>query len=169
LKKLNFTLSGAALTLAAFAPKSVQHGDERGSLADLDFVFKTTVDVLAEFHPTMHASFYKKGDATDAQSEVVPSEKKSPLIALKMPQIKHIDWDHKQTGCEFIIHRREDLVLAECEVDKFRIFFAEGGVVTVEFRVRARPTDEQAGAIFGLIMNELECSLSESAQAEMEV
>jgi hypothetical protein len=173
MRKAQFTLgpdkSGKhkTSTLARFLPKSVQHGDERGSLADLYMVHTTTTEVLAYFHPTLRGHFYMKGDSAN-EAELV--DKTDLLTTRRYPQIESVKWNHEQTGCEFSIHRGvTSLVLTECEVDDFKLSFQEGAIVVVEYRVRARPTSDQAGILYDLIMNELDVSLTASAQEELDV
>jgi hypothetical protein len=163
-----FTLDQATVKLVDFKPKSVQSGDERGSRLDLGFTQSTTAADLADFHPNLRGSFFKKGAA---DGDVLDRDK-GEANSLRFPQIKSVAWDHKQVGCEFTIHfgiGGSDIVITECEVDNFAFEFAEGGQVEIGFRVRCRPTEEQAGHLFGVIATDIEVSLSPPAQKSLEL
>lgn len=161
----HFSFERSLLNLASFNPKSVQHGNERGSLADLRFVMQGTSADLAMLHQNLRQTLYTKSDAIGIDKDA------DILTVLRFPQLQTIKWEYEQVGSDFTIHYgvRDDgdIHLTECQVDKIKFTPQEGAIVGFAFRIRCRPTEQQAGKIYEMIKTDLVCSLSPPAQKEL--
>ena len=161
----HFSFERRMLHLAAFDPKAVKHGNERGSLANLLFVTQGTSADLAMLHPNLRQSLYTKSDAIGIDKDA------DILTVLRFPQLKTIRWEYEQVGSEFTIHYgiKDDggIEQGDCEVDKLKFTPMEGAIVEFRFRVRCRPTEQQAGKIYEMIKTDLVCSLTPPAQKEL--
>lgn len=157
-----FGLQKQNAKLSAFSPRSEIHGEGKGPAADLFFQIKVSNDVLSEFHPTLKHSLYDKADQADIEDGHRP--------ALRYPQMGAIKWAKDFAGYEATIHygvsEKDNIVLADCEVDKLKFDCQDGGTVLMSFRVVAHPEERDAGRLCGMIQQDVEITLTPPEGAE---
>lgn len=129
------------------------HGEDVVPAADMKLEIPLTIEDLAQFSPTLRASWY------DKQAKLLAPEVDGPF-----------DIHGKIVGATVTVHLglggKSDLVLGGCEVDQYKLEPIDGGSVTFYCRVKCRPDKKQIGELYELQQCLLEVSI-EPAQAEL--
>ena len=149
-----FSLEKQKVKLSSVNPRAELHGDDKKLAVDLKFEFKTSNDILSEFHPQLKSSFYMKGDS--AQGELI--ETPGHLPAIKFPLISSFSWGAEYPGYSLLVDYGIDdksaIHMIDCEVDNFKFTLMDGGSVSVVFRVIAHPAEADLGKLCGMIQQE---------------
>lgn len=157
-----FSLQKQTAKLCSFNPRSEIHGEEKVSAADLGIQIKVSNDVLSEFDPLLKSSLYAKAD----QGDIEPGH----LPALKFPKMGAVKWAHEFVGYEIMIHygasEKQNIVMADCKLDKIKFDCQVGGTVVMNFRVVAHPAEKDAGRLCGMIQQDLTLTLTPPDGAE---
>lgn len=153
------SLTETDVTLVNVNPRTERHGEDPVLAADLKLSFKTSNDILSEFHPSLKSAFY--GKQGGSQGELVDDP--GHLPELRFPQLGRVKWEKQFTGYELRFHwgasGKDDIVLEDCKVDKFAFDCLDGGSVVFSFRVQAHPDEKQVGRLCALIQSTAMISL----------
>lgn len=154
-----FSLKETDLQLANVNPRTEKHGEESVLAADLKLSFKTSNDILSEFHPSLKSALYGKQGGSQGQLVDDPGH----LPELRFPQIGRIKWEKKFAGYTLRVHQGatgvDDIVLTDCRVDKFEFDCLDGGSVVFSFRIQAHPDAAQVGRLCALIQQPIMVTL----------
>jgi len=144
-----------------------KHSDDKVLGVDLRLVVRLSNNELAQFSPTLKASFYHKDDSV--QGDVVTDANHLPN--LKNPQIGPIkwegDWEHRRLAIHHGTRAQDDIVLGDAKVSKVVLDLQEGGTVFVTFRVQCHPDEKQAAKLLTLLDQEVHMSLSVDDDADL--
>ncbi|CAJ0710604.1 hypothetical protein ACPCHQ_11820 [Ralstonia thomasii] len=147
--------------------RNEKHGDEKVLGVDLKLQVKLSNDELAQFSPTLKASFYHKDEAV--QGDLVTDA--GHLPNLKNPQLGAIKWAGDYENQRLEIHHgvraQDDIVLSDIRVNKFVLDMKEGGTVFVTFRAQIHPDEKQTAKILTLLDQEVHMSLVFEEPPEM--
>lgn len=152
-----FNLSEQEANLNNVHHRVEKFGEGSKLACDLEFSFDSSNDFLSEFHPTLKWSLYDRPQTPDL------ADTDSHMPVLRYPKVGRLTWDQDWVNCKLTIHRLKDnIVLAECKVNKVRITPKDGGSVEIQFRAQFYP-DPAKPAIMGKIDAMLEqgiCTIS---------
>lgn len=162
---MDFTLERQRVLLANFNARAELNGEERVPAADLKFEMSASNDILAEFDPALKSSLFRRPNSDDKQAELLDATPGwAPLP--RFPRMGGFTWDDKTPLSILTIHLpRGEVRLAECLADSFKIEPAEGGQVTVSFRVRCKPDERQAGKLYTLTQQHVDVTLEPMPEA----
>lgn len=159
-----FSLQEQAVKLTSFNPRAELHGEDRVPAADLGFEVKLPNTVLAEFHQSLRGMLYKRPDQPDLADDG------DHMPDLRFPEFGTLKWNHDYAGYETTIHwgasGKDNIVLSDCEVDKFKFECQNGGTVVISFRVVAHPTERDMGRLCSLIQQDVDVTLQPPAGAQ---
>lgn len=148
-------------------PRAELHGKDTVLAVDIKVEHKLSNDILSEFHPTLKAFLYEKGD--DAQGELLQDG--NHLTKRKFPLIPSIKYGLKLSGYEVVvdfgIDDKSAIEMAGCEIDNFKFEPHEGGTVALSYRVIGHPKEIDIGKLCSLIQQEISISLIEPPQTEI--
>lgn len=154
-----FSLTETDLTLVNVNPRTEKHGEDSVLAADFKLSFKTSNDILSEFHPSLKSALY--GKQGGSQGELI--DEPGHLPELRFPQIGRLHWEKKFAGYTLRVHQGasgvDDVVLQDCQVDKFAFDCLDGGSVVFTFRVQAHPDAAQVGKLCALIQQQIMATL----------
>ncbi len=161
-----FSLSKQKAKLTSVNPRAELHGNDTNLAADLKFEIKVSNDVLSEFDASLKSALYKTADS--GQGDLI--QEPGHLPALKFPQMGPIAWGKEFAGYEVTVHYgvsgKDDIVLADCEIDQFRFECNDGGTVGVKFRVICHPDLNDMGRLCELIQREVDITLTPPSAEE---
>jgi hypothetical protein len=155
---MQFSLEAAKVRLMHKNERLEKHGEDEVLACDLDFDYETSNAVLAEFHPELRSSVYKRPD--DAQGEL--QEDPEHLTALRIPELgghRKSEWSIPKAELVFLKGTRKHLVFAEARIHKISFDCKEGGTVVVHFQAQVHPDEAQSGKLSGLLQ-EKHCLVS---------
>lgn len=155
---MQFSLEAAKVLLKHKNERLEKHGEDEVLVCDLDFTLEASNAVLAEFHPELRSSIYKRTES--AQGELVDDP--DHLIALRIPELegarKFAGAMHK-AELVFLRGSKKHLVFSEAKVHKFAFDCKEGGTVIVHFQAQVHPDEGQSGKLSGLLQEKL-CTIT---------
>lgn len=161
-----FSLDKSVGKLTNVNPRAELHGKDTVLAVDIKVEHKLHNDILSEFHPTLKAFLYEKGD--DAQSQLL--EDKTHLPKRRFPLIPSFKYDLKLAGYEvkidFGIDDKSAIEMAGCEIDGFKIEPMEGGTVGLSYRIIGHPKEQDIGKLCSLIQQEINITLIEPPQTD---
>jgi hypothetical protein len=136
---MNFAFPNpTTVTLQHLNVRNEKHGDEDATALDLKFSRTAGNDCLDAFHPDLMVALYFRAKEADDQAEIEGVPK--VMTNLRFPRMAPLGWALDLTGCtvvvEYGIDEASSITLNDCKVNKFKIEPAEGGSVTVAFRVQ---------------------------------
>lgn len=153
---MNFEIPSDDVRLAHINVRSQRHGEDEVTAVDLKLEWTTSNVALGQFDPKLCEALYRAPDA--AQQAVAGVEQHMPLRVF--PGLGVLKWATELTGMRLTIAHglggKSDLVLHDCEVDRFVIEPLEGGSVKVVFRVQVVCEDAN---ILGKLVTLLHCNL----------
>jgi hypothetical protein len=158
---MQFTLERHKVKLANFNCRAEKHGEEVEPAADLKIEMIAPNDVLSEFDSQLKSSLYRKPDGVGDQQELIDTP--GYLPKLRFPKLGTMQWGAEYPGATFVIHLtqevEDDVLLADCTVDKFSFDCMDGGSVALSFRVKCKPDEHSAGKLYLLSQHDVEASL----------
>lgn len=158
-----FSLIEKAAKLNNVNLRTELHGDGHRLAVDLSISTKGSNDVLSEFDPQLKAALYRAPDETDSQKDLL-GDQPGHLPKLKFPPLSALKWGWNCTGYSATVHcgisGKMNILLIECEIDKFRFECQDGGTVLTSFRIIAHPTAEEVGRLSEMIQQEITLSLT---------
>lgn len=154
-----FELTRQSAKLASYTPRRELHGEDPQPAATLHFAVTLPAHQLAMFHPTLAGILFTRpdgnADLADAGTE---------YGAVRFPEVTNpMAWSREIIGAELTIHYgigKSDLVLPECNVDRFTIAPQAGGVAIVTFRTACHPDERQSGKLAMMIAEDVEITLT---------
>jgi hypothetical protein len=154
-----FELTQQLAKLQDVNPRSELHGDEHKLAADLKFELKMPNDCLAFFDESLKSSLYRKDGAV--QGELIDDP--HHLTSLKFPKLGTLHWDHDFAGYVTTFHigatEKDNIVLGDCQLDKWKLDPQDGGTVGITFRCIAHPGEEELGRLCSMIQQNVTITL----------
>lgn len=146
------------------------HGDSHRLAVDLSISTKGSNDVLSEFDEQLKAAFYRAADEKDVQKDLL-GDQPGHMPKLKFPHLNSLKWGWSCTGYTATVHcgisGKMNILLIECEIDKFRFECQDGGTVLTSFRIIAHPNAEEVGRLSEMIQQEITLSLTAPTPEEI--
>ncbi|MGO4326768.1 hypothetical protein AB4Z48_18235 [Cupriavidus sp. 2TAF22] len=147
--------------------RNEKHGDDNVLGVDLKLQARVSNDLLAQFSPTLKASFYHKEESV--QGSLVTDA--GYLPNLKNPALGTVKWDgnweHQKLTILSGVRAEDDIELDDAKVNKLSFDFQEGGTVFINFRVQAHPDETTTARILQLLGQEVHMSLSYDEPEEL--
>ena len=146
-----FELQEQSVKLANLNLRQELHGESHVTAADLKFELKSDADILAMFSPALKDSLFKKKE-----------DLAGGTLELKNPQLKPpLSLEYELKGIDFTVHygAKSEMHFENADVDSFKIEPAEGGAVTVTFRVAIHPSGAQIGKLADFIQETIDITL----------
>lgn len=156
-----FQLTNQKAKLSNVNPRAEKHGEDNALACDLKFEVVAPNTILSQFDESLRGAFYHlNGHKT--QPDLIDSP--GHLPDLRFPFIDApIQWGKEFVGYRLEIAHGLDttsaIYLDPVDVDGFRLAMAEGGTVTVTFRVQCHPDPDTIGRLCDKIQDEVELSL----------
>lgn len=156
-----FELKEQEALLANVNPRAELHGTDTNLAVDLSIAMSVPNSFLEVFAPGLKQAFFQK-DPDEEQQDMISDNDPDHLPALRFPQLAPLKFDYAGAGYRVVVHSllgKSDVVLVQCEVDKFRFELKNGGTVLVSFRVVAHPTADEVGRLCELIQQNVSLTL----------
>lgn len=161
--------------LANMNLRAEKHGDKNVSGVDLKVSIRVSNDMLSEFHPRLKAAFYREPDPGEMDMvETAEAEGGAPALTRLAfgSKVGAIKWSDEFANVITTVHYgtggKSDIVLDDTTIDGWVFELMDGGTVQITFRVKCVPDEQQIGKLAGLIGGEIEFSLSQADDGEIE-
>ncbi len=155
-----FELKDAAAKVANFNPRAEKHGEENKLAGDLKLVTVVGNDVLDYFQKGLRQALYRKPAQGEQQDLIDGSD---GLTAVKFPKLGALGWDEEYPGYDLVISSglglSEAIVISDVMLKRLRFEPLEGGSLQMTFSAVFHPTKPEAGALCGLIQNDVQVTL----------
>lgn len=155
-----FQLAGVTAKVASFNPRAEKHGEDNKLAADIKIAVVVGNSALDQFHKDLRKALYRKANTGEQQDLI---EGTDGLVSVKFPRIGALSWDEEFPGYEVVLGQglglSEPLAITDALLKKFKFEPLEGGSVAVTFNVVFHPDQEEAGALCGLIQEDVELTL----------
>lgn len=144
------------------------HGDEKKPAADIGLSMSLDANILDYFHSELkHLLFQEYANVSEDDLFNGEEEKNEGVVDWRFRDLKKIDWDYDGVGYRFVIwagiggteeekpegiepEYREDVVLIQTTVNKFKFKPLNEGKVEVSFKVSGYPSPKEIGRLFEL-------------------
>ncbi len=159
-----FALKDKEVTLQHVNSRMEVHGEEHVLACDLKFSALLPNSALEMFDPALPKSLFMSDPTEPDLLET------GRLDTVKFPNLQPFKWKRKIVGAQVKIAHGvgNDIVLELCDVDKFTIEMHNGGSVTIGFRVRCNPDEDQAAKLLGKIQDRVTLTLDPPADGDGE-
>jgi len=166
-----FSLDQQTVKLAHTNIRDEKHGDEPAGAADLKISFTDGTGILSEFHPRLRHALYM----ADEQRPDLPGTPAEPTVRVFGDLIDKLHLRHALKGADVVIGfglgGGSDIALQTVDVDGFTAELAEGGSVTLTFRVKCHPSGEQVKRLYEVLGHDITISVTPAVdkQGSLEV
>jgi hypothetical protein len=163
------------VTISNVNIRSELHGTEHVPAVDIDVKLTASNDILSMFHGSLKSMFYGEANgASGEQPELEGVPPVSSLTRLLCPYLEPISIKREHAGYELTIDHGtggdRNIVMGQCEVNKFKVDLKEGGSVELKFRVQAAGLDEATlGKVGTLIGREVPLMLTAPEEKQQEL
>lgn len=155
-----FEIKDKSAKLVTVNPRTELHGQDHVPACDIVFSFDAANEALDMFHQNLRASLYQKDDVP---SDMFPRE--GALTVYRFVQIEKLKWGVSYEEAALTVHHgvsgQKDVVLADVGIDNFVIYPKQGGTCTIQFRVKARPTEDQLGRLCTWIQGDVTVTVTQ--------
>lgn len=145
--------------------RTENHGDEIVPAVDVKLTFAIDADELKHFHPDLKPLLFAKYQPNDDDLFDEQEEQNEHVIDWRFREIHQIPWDYEGAGYRFVIwkalqddeaeemhpsDRREDVVLINTKLRKFKFSPLKGSLIEVSCSVAGCPNAKDVGRLFEL-------------------
>jgi len=161
-----FTLKDQTAVFVNLNPRPENHGTEKVPACDLKFSVTVPSAMLNSFENKLREAFYRKPKGDEVAGDLADqgSAPEDGMVKLRCPQLGTLAWDREYPGyvlgVHFGIDEQAPIHIEDTTIAGLRFDCKDGGSVAIAFTVKSKPTEEQAGRLYGLMGREVTIDLT---------
>lgn len=160
-----FTLQDQVCLFAHFNARAENNGEEKVPASDLKFSVVMPNAIMDTFENKLRDAFYRKPKGDEVAGDLADQAEapKDGMVKLRFPQLGDLPWARDYPGYALRIHfgieNADPIEVKGCTLKGIKFSPKDGGSVGISFTATCKPTEEQAGRLYGLMGREVTIDL----------